>query len=462
MSARKRKDFIKTPIIYFVRAASTMLVGIALSAAAQTRTLRIVTYNLGADINGITAPQPGLIAPPDDAANYAAGGVLEGIGEEIVGSDPAQAIDILALEETTSNPQTVAPIANGLNTFYGVPGMFTNSTYQATESGGVTTSGNGPNAIVFNTRTVQLLASVPVDPPGGTSALGSSSGMYREVMRYQFAPAGVATNAANVFYVYVSHYKSGTGSGNEAARLGEAQIVRNNAATLPATARILYVGDFNTGVAVEGMYVTLIAPGTNQALDPVNPAGATNLTWDGNAALEVKTFSPVAIHYRDDYQMMTTNVYSGISGGLKFVPGTYHIFGNNGSIPYLANVTTNLNTALTGRLATNGPVFISATQLYTDLTNASDHLPCVADYTIPMPAPRITSFSLAGTNLTLTATNGITNAVYAVLMQTNVTAPLTNWTTLATYTVTSGVFTFTATNVVSMAAPGRFYILKGK
>jgi hypothetical protein len=210
------------------------------------------------------------------------------------------------------------------------------------------------------------------------------------------------------------------------------------------------------------MYVTLIAPGTNQALDPVNPAGATNLTWDGNAALEVKTFSPVAIHYRDDYQMMTTNVYSGISGGLKFVPGTYHIFGNNGSIPYLANVTTNLNTALTGRLATNGPVFISATQLYTDLTNASDHLPCVADYTIPMPAPRITSFSLAGTNLTLTATNGITNAVYAVLMQTNVTAPLTNWTTLATYTVTSGVFTFTATKVVSMAAPGRFYILKGK
>ena len=437
------------------------MAGLALSAAAQTRTLRIVTYNIGADVNGITAPQPGLIAPPGDPANYAAGGVLEGIGEELLNGN-AQPLDVLALQETTSNPLTVAPIANGLNTFYGGPGMFTNSAYQATESGGFTGSGNGPNAIVFNTRTVQLLASVPVDPPGGTGALGSSSGEYREVMRYQFAPAGVATNAANIFYLYVSHYKSGTGSLNESYRLGEAQIIRNHAATLPATVRILYVGDFNTGVAVEGMYVTLIAPGPNQALDPVNPSGATNLTWDGNAALAVKTFSPMAIHYRDDYQMMTTNVYSGISGGLKFVSGTYHVFGNNGSIPYLGNVTASSNTALNNRLATNGPVFLTATQIYTDLTNASDHLPVVADYTLPMPAPRITSFRLVGTNLALTATNGITNAVYAVLMHTNLASPLTNWATLATYTATSGSFTFTATNVVNPAGPGRFYILKGK
>src|SRR2546422_9879842 len=89
------------------------------------------------------------------------------------------------------------------------------SAYQATESGGFTASGNGPNAVVYNTNTVQLLASVPVDPPGGTNNLGSVSGEYREVMRYEFAPAGVTPSAANEFYVYVSHYKSGPGSPNE-------------------------------------------------------------------------------------------------------------------------------------------------------------------------------------------------------------------------------------------------------
>jgi hypothetical protein len=341
--------------------------------------------------------------------------------------------------------------------------MYSNSAYQATESGNFVGSGNGPNAIVFNTRTVQLLASVPVDPPGGTSALGSSSGEYREVMRYQFAPAGVATNASNVFYIYVSHYKSGTGTANENYRLGEAQIIRSNSAALPATARILYVGDFNTGVAAEGMYVTLIAPGINQAIDPINPSGNTNLTWDGNSVLEVKTFSPTAIHYRDDYQMMTTNVYYGIPSGLAFVSGTYHVFGNNGSIPYLGNVTANANTALNNRLVTNGPVFINATNLYRDLTNASDHLPVVADYTIPIPAPHITSFSLVGTNLILNVANGITGGVFTVLMSTNLALPLTNWTTLATNIVgNTSNLTFTVTNAVSQTAPQQLYILKEK
>ena len=186
---------------------------------AQTRTLRIVAYNIEADIgvtniqptfsNIVTSaaegpPLPGLIAPPTASNDFAAGGVLEGIGEELVNGN-AQPLDILALEETTSNPATVTPIVDGLNTFYGAAGMYSNSTYQATESSGDNSFGNGPNAIVFNTRTVQLLASVPVDPPGGTNNLGGVSsgysGEYREVMRYQFAPAGVATNAANTFYI---------------------------------------------------------------------------------------------------------------------------------------------------------------------------------------------------------------------------------------------------------------------
>jgi hypothetical protein len=449
-------------------------------AHAQTRILRIAACNIEADI-GVTnkqatftnivtsaaagSPLPGLIAPATNGAAVQRGGVLEGIGEEMVNGN-AQPLDIVALEETTSNPTTVTPIVNGLNTFYGIAGLYTNSVYQATESGGSPVNGNGPNAIVFNTHTVQLLASVPVDPPGGTSQLGgvssSKSGEYREVMRYQFAPAGVATNGSNVFYIYVSHYKSGPAStsNNTNSRAGEAFIVRSNMVTTLATnARVVHVGDFNTGDASEMMYVTLTAPGTNRLIDPLNPTDNLTTNFDGGVPTDL-TEEDTYLQYRDDYHMMTTNVFYGTAGGLALRPGTYHAFGNNGTTAYQTSVNSGGNTVFNNRLVTNGPVFITAAQLLVDLTGASDHLPIVADYTIPIPAPKITGVTLSATNLTLSVTNGITNAVYFVLMNTNLNSTLTNWTTVASNTATVGNFSFTATNVFSPGAPQRFFLLK--
>ncbi len=302
---------------------SICIIGLAVSAfptlavSAQTRTLRIVTYNIEADVNEWKGPLPGLIAPPGNTNNFAAGGVLEGIGEEIVNGN-AQPIDILALQETTSNPITVTPIVNALNTFYAVPGMYSNSTYQATQFGGKTNNGfgNGPNAIVYqhqDSATARVRA-------GGSAGRDKQSGRhqfrqirkYREVMRYQFAPAGVATNATNTFYIYVSHYKSGAAStsNNTNSRAGEAAIVRSNMmTTLPAGARILHVGDFNTGDASETMYATLTAPGTNQLIDPLNPARSLTTNWDSGTFPENLTESATFLQYRDDYQMMTTNIY---------------------------------------------------------------------------------------------------------------------------------------------------------
>src|SRR5580704_18986832 len=68
-------------------------------------TIRVATYNIEADIDGVTTPLPGLYQ------------VLEGIGEEQLQGD-VQPLDILALEETTSNSATIAPIVCNLNTFY--------------------------------------------------------------------------------------------------------------------------------------------------------------------------------------------------------------------------------------------------------------------------------------------------------------------------------------------------------
>lgn len=430
------------------------------TVSAQTRTLRIVCYNIEDDTDGNTAPLPGLINPAA-GGSVTNGGVLEGIGEENVGNDPAQPLDILALEETTSNTQTIAPIVNGLNSFYNAPGMYAMSPYQATESDGDPTDGNGPNALVYNTTTVQLLASVPVDPPGGTSQLGSSSGEYREVMRYEFAPAGVTPAAANEFYVYVSHYKAETSSTNASDRAKEATIIRNNeAANLPATACVLYVGDYNVDDSGEAMYQILFATNApnggqqGQGIDPLNPTNNPNINWSASTSntniLFMLTEEDYELRYRDDLQMGTTNVYFGNPGGLALVTGTYHAFANNATTAWGDSVDNGADTALGTDLVTDGPVFISASQLYLDLTDASDHLPVVADYTIPIPVPApVANFTASPTNgvapLTVSFSNLSANATnYLWNFGDGNTSALTN----ATDTYTNpGIYSVTLTAV---------------
>lgn len=393
--------------------------GTMVTASAQTRIIRVVSYNILADSGTYTTAHPGLVTP-SSGGTVTNGGVLEGIGEEILGSDPAQPIDILALQETTSNSTTVQPIVNGLNVFYSfrsIPAGYAMSSYQATESGGSPSTGNGPNALVYNTNTLQLVASVPVDPPGGTSQLGSASGMYREVMRYEFAPAGVTATTNNEFYIYVSHYKASTGTQNAAYRLGEATIIRNDESSLPANARVLYVGDYNPdNNSSEPGYQTICSNSApngvkqGQGVDPLNilwgpyTSASTTINWSSSTTstsiLFMLSDASTGLKYRDDLQVMTSNVYYDVAGGLAYVPGTYHSFGNNGSFTYGSSVNNGSNTGLNDLDPTKTNI-LSAAQLLQDLTTASDHLPVVADYTIP-----ISSSSLAA-SFTASPTNGV-------------------------------------------------------
>ena len=443
-------------------------------ASGQTRTLRIVEYNIDCDTGTIT-PLPGLIAP--SSGNVTNGGVLEGIGEEIINGDPAQPIDVLALNETTSNTSTVQPIVNALNAFYAYhtnPAGYAMSTYQATESGGSPSTGNGPNAMVYNTNTLQLIASVPVDPPGGTSQLGSSSGMYREAMRYEFAPAGVTAGTNNEFYVYVSHYKASSGSQNDQYRLGEAKIIRNNESTnCPANARVLYVGDYNPDDnSVEPGYQTICSNSApdgvkqGQGVDPLNilwgtyTSAATNINWGSSTTstsiLFMLSDASTAIKYRDDLQIMTSNVYYDVAGGLQYVQRSYHSFGNNGSFTYGSSVAASGNTALNDLDPTLTNLYkLSASTLLADLTTASDHLPTVADYTIPIGSsgstPSITSFSptsgAVGTNVVITGSaftgatavkfNGTAATSFTVNSDTQITATVSTGATSGTISVTT-------------------------
>ena len=310
--------------------------------------LRIAAWNIEDDIGGFTAPRPGVDT------------VIEGIGNESV-NGTARPVDILALEETTSNDESVAPIVDDLNSYYGT-GTYALSTFQGTEVNGDPTTGNGPNALIYNDTTVTLLAAAGVGTP-----TGSTNGEYRQVIRYEFQPVG--GTSSQDFYIYVAHAKSGTGLTNAAYRGEEAAIVRANEASLPASARVLYMGDLNSSTVAETYYQTYTAVGQGQAFDPENPNNSDPGT---NPAANLLTESSTSLQYRDDYQLMTSNVLNDAANELAYVSGSYHAFGNNGSIPSGGDLTSSNNTALTG--LTNRAAVIAA------LGTASDHLPVVADY----------------------------------------------------------------------------------
>jgi endonuclease/exonuclease/phosphatase family metal-dependent hydrolase len=321
-----------------IRARFLALAVPALLPALAAAQVRIATYNVEADIDGFTTPRPGLDT------------VLQSIGSE-PRNGFARPLDILTLQETTSNVTTVAPIVTSLNNVYGA-GTYQMSPYQGTQAG-TTAFGNGPNAMVYNTHTLQLIASVGIFTP-------SSSGPPRQEIRYQFRPVGYDSSAD--FYVYVGHYKSASDTTSEDRRNIEAQLVRANAATLPAGSRILYTGDMNLFKgSSEPAWITLTTTGSgtlanNAGIDPINLG---NGSWNGSNAAFVAgyTDSTTSLRFRDDVQMNTAPTMDG--HGFSYIAGSYHAFSNNGNI------------ALGGQSPNSS------------VRSASDHYPVVADYRLP-------------------------------------------------------------------------------
>jgi endonuclease/exonuclease/phosphatase family metal-dependent hydrolase len=349
----------------------------AIPAVAHAENIRIVTYNTQGDVS---SPTPTGVLP------YVAT-VIEGIGQQkYVGDGIQQLPDIIALQETTSNAVTVAPLVNDLNSYYGNTN-YNYSSYQATTSDG-TTDGGGPNALIYNQATMYLMASVGVGTPNS-----GTNGEFRQVVRYEFQPLVDKGTSNGIFYVYDSHAKSGSastsddGSTDGALRNLEAQIIRNDEATnLPANAAVLYVGDLNEDGSTEAAYQTLTAAkspgGVSQGagIDPVNPTNNYNLTW-GSGTLNLLTEKDTALEYRDDLQLMTTPVYTDAAGTLDYVSGSLHAFGNNGTTTYDKTINSSANTSLND-IVGNGSLTPSQVFAAENANLGSDHLPVVADYTI--------------------------------------------------------------------------------
>jgi hypothetical protein len=117
-----------------------------------------------------------------------------------------------------------------------------------------------------------------------------------------------------------------------------------------------------------------------------NPSGATGISWDVNSLLRLKIESATSPLYRDDLQLMTSNVFFGVPDGLALVPGTYQWLRQQRHDPLRQQRELRFNTALSN-LAPGA--LINASNILLGLTTASDHLPVVADFTIPVPGSNL-------------------------------------------------------------------------
>jgi len=470
---------------------------------AQTRTLRIVSYNIDcADQNS-----DGNITN----STHSLPTVVQAIGLHHLGTN-AQPVDVMSCEELNST--TLSNFVMQLNLIYGA-GAYT---YDKTTD---PNTGGGPDGIIYRTSSVQVVSarSLPTKTnvllqangtyAGAHSPGGGTNGVTRAPMVYQLRPAGFGSN--DDFYFYVSHARSTSDDAVGDARYAEAQEVRSDAKyNLPAGAHILFGGDWNlfhgsyenaykcltgqtTSDGINWSDASAIWANTNQtqACDPMSKTTPpTTVTWT-NAAVDNAAYlygdSTASLTSRIDIQLPNALMFAAYNseGGVQLAPDTadpfdplnfpsaqypyaFETFGNDRSTTRGSSATSSSNHSLND-LAGTTP---SSATVYTDLLEAgaangstfvgSDHYPVVADYTISLPAPVITSFSLAGTNLIFNVANGVTDGIFVVWMSTNLLFPLTNWTALTTNLAVTGSFTFTVTNVVDPSAPGRFFILQEK
>lgn len=310
-------------------------------------TLRMVSYNITASGN---APRTGLST------------VLQAIGSEVVAGS-ARPIDLLFLQEVVASSTTA--VATLMNNTYSTVAYATGALVGAS-------TGAGTQGVVYNSQTVTLVGEALV----GTA---NTSGQPRQTVRHQFRPIG--TSGTSDFYVYNGHWKSANDSASEARRLVEAQAIRADADALGQGAHILYVGDFNTYTSSDDGFQALLSAGNGQAFDPLNRLG----NWSNTSSFRgVFTQAPAnappngltggGLDDRFDFQIVSGEFLDG--SGLEYKAGTYRAFGNNGSVALNGNINDASSTALAG--------LANRTTVLDLLTTVTDHLPVVADFTVPI------------------------------------------------------------------------------
>jgi hypothetical protein len=379
---------------------------LALCCSVAHAQLRIVTYNTATAQSGSGTQTARL---PYSST------ILEAIGLENV-NDLARPIDVLLVQEQYELNTTTQSFVDILNDLYD---PVNRTMYARGEVRGNASSDFSPDfpgaggrpAVIYNTQSVELIDEIAF------GAVGSAT-QARQHLRYQFRPVGYDANAD--FYAYSSHYRAGDSGANATSRLLEATNLRTNADALGDGVHAIYAGDYNIPSSNATMYQHLLSSGNGQAFDPVASPGS----WLDNGAFKsVHTQSPAAtgenipgyaaggMDDRFDFQLVTGEVLDG--DGFDYLPGSYHVFGNNG--------THNINGSITTGTGAAVPILEA-------LKANSDHLPVIADY--QLPAKMLATLASIPTNVPQGSTVGID-----VFVQNVVSVLNANWADELDYTI---------------------------
>lgn len=184
-----------------------------------------------------------------------------------------------------------------------------------------------------------------------------------------------------------------------------------------------------------------VAPGAGNSLGVLDVTNAVTLsgtaTMKLNAAGETSDLITGVASMVYGGTLTVTNVSGTLSSGQTFQ--LFNAAGYSGS--FAATNLPALGAGLawnTANLAVNGTLSIM---------------------TVVKPVPLITSVSLSGMTLTLTATNGAPGGPFILLATTNLTLPLADWTPVLTNAFDGNGNLDLSTNIVNSNAPVQFYIL---
>lgn len=305
---------------------------------ASGQSLRIVSYNL---LDGPTSSS--------DDQNFRT--VIQAIGnQEILGT--TRTIDIMAFQEGPSSSSEYDDIEVNFETVFG--GNF-EATFTPPDFAGCRTG------FIYNTATVNLLGSISL-----------TSGFTHNVRRSHFRPVGGTT--ADEFYIYTIHLKAGSTDSDFSQRESEANLLRTNATSLPASSNIIFCGDLNMKGSFESAFDVLHAPGSNAtAFDSLNaPFGfQDNAEWEENLAMQpFHTQNPVNnMDDRFDVLFVNDGLMDGV--GIELVVGSATVLGNNGTHAMDSGINTG-----------NG-----ADGFGTQLVAFSDHLPLICDFAVGQIPP---------------------------------------------------------------------------
>ena len=220
-------------------------------------------------------------------------------------------------------------------------------------------------------------------------------------------------------------------------------------------------GTLKVDGSLAGGAVTVVANGTLTGIGTIGGAVTANGTIaPGSPSLigKLTCLSTVTLNGTNVMKLnktSQTNDVLSVAGGLAY-GGVLNAPNQSGTLT-TADSFVLFSTPGTGAFAGIVPATPGAGLLWNTNTLKTDGTLRIVSAVAP--TPRITGFSLSGTTLNLTATNGAASGQYVLLQSTNLALPLANWTPVLTNNFDGSGNLNLSTNIVNPANPQTFYIL---